>query len=135
MAKVSQSDSDKEEKIKRQFIRQETKGTESPNDTSASKCGTSTGEFKKHFLWAMVGPDSLYLPFKIHICKNVPREDKIDPPIDTDCFLSGGATTQPRRQFFRHQRHDQNDLDICDEAERERRSKGSECRFTHSCVK
>ena len=39
----------------------------------------------------MVGQDPS--PIEIHTCRNVPREDKIDPPIDTECFLSGGATT------------------------------------------
>ena len=39
---------------------------------------------------------------------NVLREDKIDHPIDSECFLSGGANTMifivgvARRQFFRH---------------------------------
>jgi len=29
----------------------------------------------------------------IHICWKVEREDKIDPPIQTEYFRSGGATT------------------------------------------
>ena len=41
----------------------------------------------------MVRQDPSYSPFEIHTCRNVPREDEIDPPIDTECFLSGGATT------------------------------------------
>merc|ERR1712170_333641 len=41
----------------------------------------------------MVGPDSSYSPFEIHICWNVEREDRMDPPIHTEYFLSGGATT------------------------------------------
>merc|ERR1712216_527344 len=48
---------------------------------------------QKHFLCTMVGPDSSYSPFVIHICWNVLKEDKIDPPIQTEYFRSGGATT------------------------------------------
>merc|ERR1719471_923308 len=48
---------------------------------------------QKHFLWTMVGPDSSYSPFEIHICWNVLSDDKIDPPIQMEYFRSGGATT------------------------------------------
>merc|ERR1719313_3254932 len=48
---------------------------------------------QKHFLWTMVGPDSSYSPFEIHICWNVLREDKMEPPIHTEYLRSGGATT------------------------------------------
>merc|ERR1712227_1147563 len=48
---------------------------------------------QKHFLWTMVGPDSSYSPFEIHICWNVLSEDKIEPPIHTEYLRSGGATT------------------------------------------
>merc|ERR1712178_138803 len=48
---------------------------------------------QKHFLWTMVGPDSSYSPFEIHICWNVLNEERIEPPIHTEYFLSGGATT------------------------------------------
>merc|ERR1711998_263806 len=48
---------------------------------------------QKHFLCTMVGPDSSYSPFVIHICWKVLKEDKIEPPIQTEYFLSGGATT------------------------------------------
>jgi len=41
----------------------------------------------------MVGPESSYSALEIHICWKVEREDKIDPPIQTEYFLSGGATT------------------------------------------
>ena len=41
----------------------------------------------------MVGQDPSYSPFEFHTCRKVQREDKNDPPIDTECFLSGGATT------------------------------------------
>merc|ERR1719220_1073984 len=49
--------------------------------------------YQKHFLWTMVGPDSSYSPFEIHICWKVLNDDKIDPPIHTEYFRSGGATT------------------------------------------
>merc|ERR1712192_96916 len=48
---------------------------------------------QKHFLCTMVGPDSSYSPLEIHICWNVLREDKMDPPIHTEYLRSGGATT------------------------------------------
>merc|ERR1712066_201146 len=48
---------------------------------------------QKHFLCTMVGPDSSYSPFEIHICWKVLNDDKIDPPIQTEYFRSGGATT------------------------------------------
>merc|ERR1712018_1109474 len=47
--------------------------------------------FQKHFRCTMVGPDSSYSCLEIHICWNVDREAKIDPPIQTEYFLSGGA--------------------------------------------
>merc|ERR1712066_827161 len=48
---------------------------------------------QKHFLCTMVGPDSSYSPFEIHICWKVLKDDKIDPPIHTEYLRSGGATT------------------------------------------
>merc|ERR1711877_24003 len=48
---------------------------------------------QKHFRWTIVGPDSSYSPFEIHICWNVLKDDKIDPPIQTEYLRSGGATT------------------------------------------
>lgn len=39
----------------------------------------------------MDGPDSSYSCLVIHICWNVDREDKMEPPIQTEYFLSGGA--------------------------------------------
>merc|ERR1712124_130391 len=48
---------------------------------------------QKHFLWTMVGPDSSYSCFEIHICWNVLRDDRMEPPIHTEYFRSGGATT------------------------------------------
>merc|ERR1719379_1964540 len=48
---------------------------------------------QKHFLWTIVGPDSSYSCFEIHICWNVLREDRMDPPIQTEYLRSGGATT------------------------------------------
>jgi len=39
----------------------------------------------------MAGPDSSYSCFEIHICWNVDKEARIEPPIQTEYFLSGGA--------------------------------------------
>merc|ERR1712207_29362 len=48
---------------------------------------------QKHFLWTMVGPDSSYSPFEIHICWKVLSDERIEPPIHTEYLRSGGATT------------------------------------------
>merc|ERR1711971_889191 len=48
---------------------------------------------QKHFLWTIVGPDSSYSPLEIHICWKVLRDDRIEPPIQTEYLRSGGATT------------------------------------------
>merc|ERR1711972_936515 len=48
---------------------------------------------QKHFLWTIVGPDSSYSPLEIHICWKVLSEERIEPPIHTEYFRSGGATT------------------------------------------
>merc|ERR1712187_362278 len=48
---------------------------------------------QKHLRCTMVGPDSSYSPFEIHICWNVLSEDKMEPPIHTEYLRSGGATT------------------------------------------
>merc|ERR1719420_2465747 len=48
---------------------------------------------QKHFRCTMVGPDSSYSPLEIHICWKVLKEDKIEPPIQTEYLRSGGATT------------------------------------------
>merc|ERR1719203_1615412 len=54
----------------------------------------STKQFaQKHFLCTMVGPLSSYSPFEIHNCWNVLREERMEPPIHTEYFRSGGATT------------------------------------------
>ena len=39
----------------------------------------------------MEGPDSSYSCLDIHICWKVDREARMDPPIQTEYFLSGGA--------------------------------------------
>jgi len=39
----------------------------------------------------MEGPDSSYSCLEIHICWKVESEARIDPPIQTEYFLSGGA--------------------------------------------
>merc|ERR1711975_71708 len=51
---------------------------------------TTTG-FQKHFLCTIEGPDSSYSCFEIHICWKVEREARMEPPIHTEYFLSGGA--------------------------------------------
>eukprot|EP00418_Pyrodinium_bahamense_P080529 CAMPEP_0179052450 /NCGR_PEP_ID=MMETSP0796-20121207/21763_1 /TAXON_ID=73915 /ORGANISM="Pyrodinium bahamense, Strain pbaha01" /LENGTH=49 /DNA_ID= /DNA_START= /DNA_END= /DNA_ORIENTATION= len=38
---------------------------------------------QKHLRCTIVGPDSSYSVLEIHICWNVLREDKMDPPIHT----------------------------------------------------
>merc|ERR1712217_197605 len=48
---------------------------------------------QKHFLCTMVGPDSSYSPLEIHICWKVLRDERMEPPIHTEYFRSGGATT------------------------------------------
>merc|ERR1719428_1474092 len=48
---------------------------------------------QKHLRCTMVGPDSSYSPFVIQDCWNVLKLLKIDPPIQTEYFRSGGATT------------------------------------------
>merc|ERR1719487_2329004 len=48
---------------------------------------------QKHLRWTIVGPDSSYSCFEIHICWKVLREDRMDPPIHTLYLRSGGATT------------------------------------------
>eukprot|EP00481_Brizalina_sp_1-RS-2013_P000649 TRINITY_DN165_c0_g1_i5.p1 TRINITY_DN165_c0_g1~~TRINITY_DN165_c0_g1_i5.p1 ORF type:complete len:120 (+),score=6.41 TRINITY_DN165_c0_g1_i5:186-545(+) len=48
-------------------------------------------KFYVHFLWTIDGPDSSYSSFLIHISSNVLNDDKIEPPIHTEYFLSGGA--------------------------------------------
>merc|ERR1712087_13670 len=52
-----------------------------------------TGSDQKHLRCTMVGPDSSYSPLEIHICWNVDSEERMEPPIQTEYFLSGGATT------------------------------------------
>ena len=39
----------------------------------------------------MEGPDSSYSCLLIHICWKVEREARMEPPIQTEYFLSGGA--------------------------------------------
>ena len=41
----------------------------------------------------MDGPDSSYSCFEIHISWKVDRDARIEPPIHTEYFLSGGAMT------------------------------------------
>ncbi len=39
----------------------------------------------------MEGPDSSYSCLEIHICWKVESEARMEPPIHTEYFLSGGA--------------------------------------------
>merc|ERR1719478_1458846 len=48
---------------------------------------------QKHLRWTIVGPDSSYSLFDIHICWKVLKDDRIEPPIQTEYLRSGGATT------------------------------------------
>merc|ERR1719341_1062841 len=41
--------------------------------------------------WTMEGPHSSYSCLEIHICWKVEREARMEPPIQTEYFLSGGA--------------------------------------------
>lgn len=50
-------------------------------------------DYQKHFLCTISFPLSSYSCLVIHIFWNVDKEDKIDPPIHTKNFLSGGAIT------------------------------------------
>merc|ERR1719242_375566 len=44
-----------------------------------------------HFRWTMLGPLSSYSSFLIHISSKVEREDRMEPPIQTEYLRSGGA--------------------------------------------
>merc|ERR550539_2042864 len=46
---------------------------------------------EKHLRWTMAGPHSSYSCLEIHICWKVEREARMEPPIQTEYFLSGGA--------------------------------------------
>merc|ERR1719238_1553886 len=48
---------------------------------------------QKHLRCTIVGPDSSYSAFEIHICWKVLSEERMDPPIHTEYFRSGGAIT------------------------------------------
>merc|ERR1719345_197270 len=61
--------------------------------TDTARIKLSRKSSQKHFLWTIVGPDSSYSCFEIHICWNVLRDDRIEPPIHTEYLRSGGATT------------------------------------------
>merc|ERR1719245_2553478 len=49
-------------------------------------------DYEKHFRCTIAGPDSSYSSLLIHILWNVESDARIDPPIHTEYFLSGGAT-------------------------------------------
>merc|ERR1712146_416988 len=64
------------------------------NQLSASqKSKWPSSPAQKHFRCTMVGPDSSYSALEIHICWKVLNEERMDPPIHTEYFRSGGATT------------------------------------------
>merc|ERR1719334_3107845 len=46
---------------------------------------------EKHLRWTIPGPDSSYSCLEIHISWKVEREAKMEPPIQTEYFRSGGA--------------------------------------------
>merc|ERR1719159_1663933 len=46
-----------------------------------------------HLRWTMDGPHSSYSCLEIHMAWKVEREARMDPPIQTEYFLSGGAMT------------------------------------------
>merc|ERR1719182_783496 len=48
---------------------------------------------QKHLRCTIVGPDSSYSAFEIHICWKVLSEERMEPPIHTEYLRSGGATT------------------------------------------
>merc|ERR1712066_942632 len=66
--------------------------THSEKSLTSGKCHLHSCA-QKHFLCTMVGPDSSYSPLDTHICWNVLREDRMEPPIQTEYLRSGGATT------------------------------------------
>merc|ERR1719385_617858 len=45
----------------------------------------------KHLRWTMDGPHSSYSCLEIHICWEVDREARMEPPIHTEYLRSGGA--------------------------------------------
>lgn len=48
---------------------------------------------QKHFLCTIVDPTSSYSSLVIHMASNVESDNKMDPPIQAENFLSGVATT------------------------------------------
>ncbi|KAG7275008.1 hypothetical protein CRUP_001101 [Coryphaenoides rupestris] len=48
----------------------------------------------------MEGPASSYSCLLIHICWKVDREARMEPPIQTEYFLSGGAMISPPTLIF-----------------------------------
>ena len=46
---------------------------------------------QKHLRWTMEGPDSSYSLLAIHICWNVVREARMEPPIHTEYCRSDGV--------------------------------------------
>eukprot|EP00974_Lingulodinium_polyedra_P035209 3381924-Lingulodinium_polyedra.AAC.1 len=48
---------------------------------------------QNHLGWTMDGPAPLYSVLVIHISWRALRDDKMEPPIQTECVRSGGAAT------------------------------------------
>ena len=46
-----------------------------------------------HLRWTIIGPLSSYSALEIHICWKVLSDERMEPPIHTLYFLSGGAMT------------------------------------------
>lgn len=59
--------------------------------TTLTKISFTILDIYKHFLCTMLDPNSPYSSLEIHICWKEEREARIDPPIQTEYFLSGGA--------------------------------------------
>eukprot|EP00931_Biecheleriopsis_adriatica_P112090 TRINITY_DN8660_c0_g1_i5.p1 TRINITY_DN8660_c0_g1~~TRINITY_DN8660_c0_g1_i5.p1 ORF type:complete len:128 (-),score=22.30 TRINITY_DN8660_c0_g1_i5:3-335(-) len=66
---------------------------QAPSDTARILPASCTTKTQKHLRCTIEGPLSSYSPFEIHICWNVLREDRMEPPIHTLYLRSGGATT------------------------------------------
>merc|ERR1719488_238407 len=62
-----------------------------PAPLAASSCSGAAVRRQKHLRCTIDGPDSSYSCLEIHICWKVESDDRIEPPIHTEYFRSGGA--------------------------------------------
>merc|ERR1712146_483955 len=69
----------------------ETRGLQRQNPQSSRSPPPSA---QKHLRCTIVGPDSSYSAFEIHICWKVLSEERMEPPIQTEYFRSGGVITR-----------------------------------------